>query len=126
MLHHHHTLQIRSRNLVCIDSLGNIFLVIFSVSVVPCSLEDLQPLLEHLVMNKPGPGEDNQSIVFSRGAIMTGGRLDLCKQVVGPKGIQPLLEAMKCSSVVNRLLLGELPRIKKNKARIDLLLFYRK
>ncbi|CAF1513355.1 unnamed protein product [Adineta ricciae] len=74
--------------------------------VVPCSLEDLQPLLEHLVMNKPGPGEDTQSIVFSRGTIMTGGRLDLCKQVVGPKGIQPLLEAMKCSSVVNRLLLG--------------------
>ncbi len=38
---------------------------------------------------------------------MTGGRLDLCKQVVGPQGIQPLLNAMKESSVVNRLLLGK-------------------
>jgi len=37
---------------------------------------------------------------------MTGGRLDLCKQVVGPQGIRPLLDAMKNSSVVNRLLLG--------------------
>ncbi|UJR07920.1 hypothetical protein I4U23_012203 [Adineta vaga] len=74
--------------------------------VVPCSLEELQPLLEHLVLNKPGPGDDNQSIVFSRGTIMTGGRLDLCKQVVGPKGIEPLLNAMKNSAVVNRLLLG--------------------
>ncbi|CAF4430753.1 unnamed protein product, partial [Adineta steineri] len=74
--------------------------------VVPCSLQDLQPLLEHLILNKPGPDNDNQSIVFSRGTIMTGGRLDLCKQVVGPKGIQPLLDAMKNSSVVNRILLG--------------------
>ncbi|CAF1243520.1 unnamed protein product [Adineta steineri] len=74
--------------------------------VVSCSLEELQPLLEHLILNKPGPSDDNQSIVFSRGTIMTGGRLDLCKQVVGPKGIQPLLNAMKNSSVVNRLLLG--------------------
>ena len=74
--------------------------------MVPCSLNDLQPLLEHLILNKSGPGDDNQSIVFSRGALMTGGRLDLCKQVVGPQGIQPLLNAMKNSSVVNRILLG--------------------
>ena len=39
---------------------------------------------------------------------MTGGRLDLCKQVVGPQGIQPLLNAMKHSSVINRILLGKL------------------
>ena len=80
----------------------------YCVLVVPCSLDELQPLLEHLISNKSGPGEDNQSIVFSRGTIMTGGRLDLCKQVVGPQGIQPLLNAMKHSSVVNRLLLGKL------------------
>ena len=74
--------------------------------VVPCSLEELEPLLEHLKLNKPGPHDDKQSIVFSRGTIMSGGRLDLCKQVVGPQGIQPLLNAMKQSSVINRLLLG--------------------
>ncbi|CAF0858266.1 unnamed protein product [Rotaria sp. Silwood1] len=75
-------------------------------AVVPCSLEELEPLLEHLILNKPGPSDDKQSIVFARGTIMTGGRLDLCKQVVGPQGIQPLLNAMKNSSVINRLLLG--------------------
>ncbi|CAF4489824.1 unnamed protein product, partial [Rotaria socialis] len=74
--------------------------------VVPCSLEELEPLLEHLKLNRPGPHDDKQSIVFSRGTIMSGGRLDLCKQVVGPQGIQPLLNAMKQSSVINRLLLG--------------------
>ncbi|CAF2933974.1 unnamed protein product [Rotaria sp. Silwood2] len=68
--------------------------------------EELEPLLEHLKLNKPGPSNDQQSIVFSRGTIMSSGRLDLCKQVVGPQGIQPLLNAMKNSSVINRLLLG--------------------
>ncbi|CAF4933456.1 unnamed protein product [Rotaria sp. Silwood1] len=74
--------------------------------VVPCALEDLQPLFDHLTSNKSGPGDENQPVVFTRGTIMSGGRLDLCKQVVGPQGIQPLLNAMKNSDVVNRLLLG--------------------
>ena len=74
---------------------------------MPCSLEELEPLLEHLTLNKPGPDDTNQSIVFPRGAIMSDGRLDLCKQVVGPQGIQPLLNAMKYSSVIHRLLLGK-------------------
>ena len=77
-----------------------------SFSVVPCALEDLQPLLEYLTANQPGPNDEKQPVVFSRGTLMSGGRLDLCKQVVGPRGIQPLLDAMKHSSVVNRLLLG--------------------
>ncbi|CAF1263523.1 unnamed protein product [Adineta steineri] len=73
---------------------------------VPCTLKDLEPLLEHLSSNKPGPSDDNQPIVFPRGTIMSGGRLDLCKQVVGPQGVQPLLDAMKHSAFVTRLLLG--------------------
>ncbi|CAF0847513.1 unnamed protein product [Adineta steineri] len=73
---------------------------------VPCTLKDLEPLLEHLSSNKPGPSDDNQPIVFPRGTIMSGGRLDLCKQVVGPQGVQPLLDAMKHSTFVTRLLLG--------------------
>lgn len=79
---------------------------IMSVLVIPCSLEELEPLFEHLSSNKPGPDDDKESIVFPRGTIMSGGRLDLCKQVVGPQGVQPLLDAMKYSSVVSRLLLG--------------------
>jgi hypothetical protein len=106
MLRHLPTLQILNQNQV-----NDYFINFVSISilflVVPCSLEELQPLLEHLMSNKPGPNDDNQSIVFSRGTIMTGGRLDLCKQVVGPQGIQPLLNAIKHSSVVNRILLGK-------------------
>jgi hypothetical protein len=106
MPHLHRILPIPNQNQV------NSYELIWNISVlflvVPCSLEELQPLLEHLILNKSGPGDDNQSIVFSRGTIMSGGRLDLCKQVVGPQGIQPLLNAMKNSSVVNRLLLGKL------------------
>ncbi|UJR16943.1 hypothetical protein I4U23_003841 [Adineta vaga] len=74
--------------------------------IVPCLLEELQPLLEYLTANKPGPSDDKQSIVFPRGTIMSGGRLDMCKQAVGPQGVQPLLNAMKHSSTVTRLLLG--------------------
>ncbi|CAF1244565.1 unnamed protein product [Rotaria sordida] len=72
----------------------------------PCSLKELKPLLEYLSSNKPGPCDDKQPIVFPRGTLMTGGRLDLCKQVVGPQSVQPLLDAMKHSSYVSRLLLG--------------------
>ena len=76
------------------------------VSVVPCALEDLQPLFEHLTANRPGPSAAAEPVVFAKGTLMTGGRLDLCKQVVGPQGIEPLLNAMKHSEAVNRLLLG--------------------
>jgi Ran GTPase-activating protein (RanGAP) involved in mRNA processing and transport len=70
-------------------------------------LKELEPLLEYLSSNKPGPYDDKQPIVFPRGTIMSGGRLDLCKQVVGPQGVQILLNAMKHSSFISRLLLGK-------------------
>jgi hypothetical protein len=84
-------------------------------------LEELDPLLEHLSSDKPGPYDDRQPIVFPRGTVMSGGRLDLCKQVVGPQGVQPLLSAMEHSSVISRLLLGKhfkLNFIKKSKRTI--------
>jgi hypothetical protein len=99
-----------------------------SVLVVPRSLEEFEPLLEHLSLNKPGPYDDNQPIVFPRGTIMSGGRLDLCKQVVGPQGVQPLLNAMKHSSYVSRLLLGNCLKfnfVEKQKQTI-FVLFFRK
>ena len=83
-----------------------------SVLVVPCSLEELKPLLEYLSFDKPGPCDDTQPIVFPRGTIMSGGRLDLCKQAVGPQGIQPVLDSMKHSSVIRRLLLGKCSEFK--------------
>lgn len=70
--------------------------------VVPCSLADLDPLLGHLRQNL---GVERQT-AFNRGTLTVDGRLDLCKQVVGPDGIRPLLAAMKHSDRVKRLLLG--------------------
>ena len=72
------------------------------VPVIPCALEELHPLLTHL--------ESNIAVIspskFSRGTVMPDGRLDLCKQVVGPEGIGPLLKALGGNPFVDRLLLG--------------------
>lgn len=70
--------------------------------VVPCALADLDPLLGHLRHNL----EVARQTAFSRGTLTVDGRLDLCKQVVGPDGIRPLLGAMCHSDRVRRLLLG--------------------
>ncbi|MBA3548923.1 MAG: DUF924 family protein [Nannocystis sp.] len=70
--------------------------------VVPCSLVDLDPLLGHLRANL----DVDRQTAFSKGTLTTDGRLDLCKQVVGPDGIGPLLGAMMHTDRVKRLLLG--------------------
>ena len=70
--------------------------------VLPCSLAELQPLLQYLQHDGPV----HEQTAFTKGTMTTDGRLDLCKQVVGPQGIQPLLDAMMATSRVKRLLLG--------------------
>jgi uncharacterized protein (DUF924 family)/Ran GTPase-activating protein (RanGAP) involved in mRNA processing and transport len=70
--------------------------------VTPCSLDELEPLLVHLRTDAPVA----QQTAFHKGTLTPDGRLDLCKQVVGPDGIGPLLGAMKLSHQVKRLLLG--------------------
>jgi len=84
--------------------------------VVPCSLNQLQPLLTHIDAGKTkGGGDDDDGggkarpppmMQFPRGTIMADGRLDLCKQVVGPQGISPLLTSLIGSKGITRLLLG--------------------
>jgi Ran GTPase-activating protein (RanGAP) involved in mRNA processing and transport/predicted esterase len=72
------------------------------VPVVPCPPEELTPLLSYLESNQqPWAPEP-----FQRGTLMPDGRLDLCKQVVGPAGIGPLLDALDGNPHVHRLLLG--------------------
>jgi uncharacterized protein (DUF924 family)/Ran GTPase-activating protein (RanGAP) involved in mRNA processing and transport len=71
-------------------------------AVVPCALHELNPLLDFLSNNFPV----TEQTAFPKGTITTDGRLDLCKQVVGPGGIGPLIKAMNKSSHVKRLLLG--------------------
>jgi len=70
--------------------------------VIPCELEQLDPLLDWLQQNEI----PTEQTAFTKGTIVPDGRLDLCKQVVGPKGIDPLLCSMKGNEQVKRLLLG--------------------
>jgi uncharacterized protein (DUF924 family)/Ran GTPase-activating protein (RanGAP) involved in mRNA processing and transport len=70
--------------------------------VVPCLLDDLRPLLAHLRADAPVA----EQTAFHKGTLTVDGRLDLCKQVVGPGGIAPLLDALRVSGRVQRLLLG--------------------
>ncbi len=66
------------------------------------SPDRLTPLIQHLRSREPVPRAET----FSRGTHTPDGRLDLCKQVVGPGGVQPLLGGLKDHPHVNRLLLG--------------------
>ena len=72
------------------------------VPVVPCAPAELDPLLGFLAEQK-APVVDR---AFSRGTVTPDGRLDLCKQVVGPAGITPLLASLEGHPFVKRLLLG--------------------
>ena len=67
------------------------------------SREQMQPLYEWLAKNQPFNEHDMK---FLRGTVTTDGRLDLCKQVIGPRGIQPLLDSMRDNKQIDRLLLG--------------------
>jgi hypothetical protein len=49
--------------------------------VVPCALEDLEPLIAFLKKKVPVAAQTE----FHKGTLLPDGRLDLCKQVVGPK-----------------------------------------
>ena len=65
-------------------------------------MEDLDPLIAHL--------EDKRNVTaqtsFVRGTHMPDGRLDLCKQVVGPDGIAPVLDALADHRHVSRFMIG--------------------
>ena len=70
--------------------------------VLPRPLKEFSPLFSWLA-NEEKPEKMEQ---FERGTCLPDGRLDLCKQVVGPQGIEPLLDAMDKNKYMTRLLLG--------------------
>lgn len=76
---------------------------------VDISPEELFDSLYEYLQNEQDKKYEN--IEFSRGTICTDGRLDLCKQVVGPTGVEKLFRALKDDSSlknpkVRHLLLG--------------------
>jgi Ran GTPase-activating protein (RanGAP) involved in mRNA processing and transport len=60
------------------------------------------PLAEHLRANTPV----SENVVFPRGTVTPDGRLDLCKQNLGPAGCRIVTEALAANTTVRSLLLG--------------------
>ncbi|KAL7746605.1 hypothetical protein RI367_008005 [Sorochytrium milnesiophthora] len=74
--------------------------------VVPCTLDQLDGLLQFMSINKSVPESIGGQLQFDKGTIIEGKRLDLCKQVVGPQGIAPLLDTMKQCESISTLMIG--------------------
>ncbi|MEM7249007.1 MAG: gala protein [Acidobacteriota bacterium] len=70
--------------------------------VVLCPPTELDDLLAWLAEERP----TTEPRAFPRGTALPDGRLDLCKQAVGPSGLQRVVERMRPSSGVRHLLLG--------------------
>jgi Ran GTPase-activating protein (RanGAP) involved in mRNA processing and transport len=70
--------------------------------ITPCDSAELEPLLTHLSGDTPVIG----SAVFPRGTLVEDGRLDLCKQSLGPENCQRLVAALEGNTQVRSLMLG--------------------
>jgi Ran GTPase-activating protein (RanGAP) involved in mRNA processing and transport len=74
-----------------------------TVSLLPrATPKDLAPLLQKLRANE----EVSEAQVFPRGTLLVDGRLDLCKQSLGPDGTQAIARALRENTFVKSLLLG--------------------
>ena len=62
-------------------------------SITPCDPAELEPLIEYLRRGEESP----EAVAFPRGTVLPGGRLDLCKQSLGPDGARRVLDAMSSS-----------------------------
>ena len=76
------------------------------VDIAP--LEELEPFLKHLAANgiMYAPENPMGHLEFKRGAVYPDGRMDLCKQVVGPTWIGALMAALKTNTQIEHFLLG--------------------
>lgn len=74
------------------------------------TIEELEPFFNFLKSNKPILPEhtDNNGsyMKFKRGAVYTDGRMDLCKQVVGPNWIKQLMDSILNNDQIKHFLLG--------------------
>ncbi|WP_262379865.1 ribonuclease inhibitor [Nonomuraea sp. PA05] len=70
--------------------------------VAPRPLDDLAPLLDWLRTGRQVAGRTD----FPAGTAMPDGRLDLCKQALGPDGVRAIVSALPPRGPVRHLLLG--------------------
>ena len=68
----------------------------------PCDPKELEPIRQHLAENRKPVGAN----AFKRGTHLDDGRLDLCKQCIGPLGIQRIESEVSQNESTNHLLLG--------------------
>lgn len=68
----------------------------------PCPEEEIEAVIEHLTSNKAV----DQALAFPRGTHLPDGRLDLCKQNLGPDGCRRIANALNGNEFVRSLLLG--------------------
>lgn len=59
-------------------------------AVTPCDPAELQPLIDYLRRGE----QPSDALAFPRGTVLPGGRLDLCKQAIGPEGAARVLDAL--------------------------------
>src|SRR5262245_56815207 len=69
---------------------------------VACDPAELTPLLEYL--RRGEPAEERRT--FPRGTLLPGGRLDLCKQGIGPEGARAVTAALRHNAHVVHVLFG--------------------
>lgn len=74
------------------------------------SKDDLMDFFTMLSTNQPAIGKLSDELgvydQYTRGAFYTDGRIDLCKQVVGPIHIETLMESFRLNPYVKHFLLG--------------------
>ncbi len=79
--------------------------VVHVPDVAACDVEELRPLLDFLRSHAAG-AVVAEPVFFPRGAILPGGRLDACKQSLGPGGARHLARALEGCSDIRAILLG--------------------
>jgi hypothetical protein len=94
------------------DFVSNYIFAPAAEPVTPCPVEQLNEMIHWLEKDEDITAAQEPRIDFTRGSILGkttqggGTSVDLCKQVVGPKGIKPILDAVGKNSHIDRFLLG--------------------
>lgn len=94
------------------DLVSNYIFAPTAEPVAPCPVEQLDEMIHWLEKDEDITAAQEPRIDFTRGSILGkttqggGTSVDLCKQVVGPKGIKPILDAVGKNSHIDRFLLG--------------------
>jgi Ran GTPase-activating protein (RanGAP) involved in mRNA processing and transport len=83
-----------------------------AMPVTEANPTDLEPIFSHIAADGPACPNTYDTVgkemcmKFTRGSLYEDGRMDLCKQVVGPTSIGNLMHALRSNSHISHFLLG--------------------